>query len=173
MANKKSTALQKKSKAIKSRLTIVYSGLKSLPDPEKAKRLSLLGSNVIGNITRTGNPMWVLKKSFEWKQNLLKAAFVDLPAPQDARRLGVYVKRSTDSKDQWDIEIIGSVESTIQQLPLSDTMLEELFGLDPHYQDVEAELKKIKAAITNFASHLSDTALPARHFFPPGHRPAE
>ncbi|MDI9393783.1 MAG: hypothetical protein QM449_11120, partial [Synergistota bacterium] len=119
----------------------------AMPNPEKVKRFSQFGLRVLGNAT-SKSPQIVFERPYEWKRNLLEHAFGGKNTK--GQRLGVYVSETEDPKQPWQIEIRGILESTCVALPLEDEYLENSFHLDPEFQDIEAELEKIRSNITNF-----------------------
>lgn len=68
------------------------------------------------------------------------------------KRFGVYVE---ETKEGFNFEIRGSLESTLLSLPLSDDYLIEAFRLDNEYQDIFKEVEVIRERMkTKSALHL-------------------
>ncbi len=127
--------------AIKSRLAMIESELSSIPDPSHVKRVSQFASPVIANATKN-NPEIIFKRSYNWKRKLIEHAFSGIDST--GKRLGIYVGLK---EKQLTFEIHGIFENTINILPLPDDELIEIFKLEPEFQDVKEELKRLRSNI--------------------------
>lgn len=151
-ARQEMNKLREQQKAINERLTVIHDQLMIMPDPDDLKRLSKLSTNILSNAIKN-SPEKALTKPYEWKRKLMEHAFAGHDS--HGNRLGVYIEELESEGRKFKIEVRGSLESTIIGLPLSDQYLHELFHLDPDYQDINKELKEIRAnLVTNYISSM-------------------
>ncbi|MGD0098836.1 MAG: recombinase family protein [Acidobacteriota bacterium] len=134
-----------------ARLSVVVAELKNMPDPAKINRLSKFATVVAIDNARSMNPKDIFKRSYQWKREFIEHTFTGVDS--EGRPLGVYLKATDNKKQPWELQIRGVVENCLLGLPLSDTYLDEAFGLDSQFEDVTARMKEIKSSITNSASH--------------------
>jgi len=139
--------LRTREEALLQRATTIEAQLENAPDPAKVKKLSQLGLQVLKAATKA-HPEDIFTKPYEWKRKLVEHAFGGKDTKRE--RLGVYIEETGDPKQPWKFEIRGVLEKTLLGLPLDDEYLEDAFRLDPEYQDMQARLKEIRSAITNF-----------------------
>jgi site-specific DNA recombinase len=143
---KNMTKLKDREASINNRLTTIESELTNIPTPERIKSLTTLGIAIL-KIATKHNPIYFLKKPFEYKHNLLQHAFGGTDSK--GTRLGVYIE---DTDKGWNFQIHGALETTLLSLPLSREYLIETFAIDeksPEEEDIE--INKIRADITNLA----------------------
>jgi site-specific DNA recombinase len=142
--------LREKETRLQERLDSVDAELSSVPDKAKSEKLVRWIAKMMPNLTRE-DPARIFKKSYEWKSKLIEHAFTGFDA--QGNRLGVYVKRTANPDQPWEMAIRGMVENTLLGLPLDDTYLEDVFNLDPESQDIGQEMKVIRSRVANSASY--------------------
>lgn len=138
--------------SIKSRVLSISAELEGTPPPEKIKRLSKMAIN-IGRSVTSHRPEVIFEKPYEWKRNLIEHAFSG--KDHKGQRYGVYMAETGDAEQPWTFEIRGTLETALLGLPLDDEYLMEAFRLEPDYQDVDKELKKIKSNFLSSVQNLS------------------
>jgi len=127
------------------RLDIIEATTKHFHDPVKIERLAKWSAKMTADLTRY--PSHLLKMNYADKRKLLEHAFGGKDI--EGNRLGVYVENlGTHDIPIWEIELRGRFGSTLLEYPVSDDYIEEVFGLDPQYCDVEKEVEKIRKDLT-------------------------
>lgn len=135
---KKMTKLRDEESAITERLAVISQQVDTIPDPEHIRRASKLGLAVARHVAR--DPKKLFSKDPAWKLKLVREAFAG--QSKDGKPNGVYVNWTGD---HWEYEVRGAFAPTVKSLPIDDNDLIDYFKIDPHYQDVEKELKKIRS----------------------------
>lgn len=128
------------------RLKEVQQQIDSLPDPERVDRLLKWKGKVWAASSRS-NPDWILEQPYETQRQLLTRAFGGKDA--EGRRFGVYVWWDEET-GKWSFRIHGIIVEELFTLPLDRETMMDLYGLDPAYQDVDAEIEKIRQGLTNY-----------------------
>ena len=110
-----------------------------MPDFDEMKKKSYFRDKIA--LTIKPRPGIVFEKDFEWKRKLIERAFKK-SSPND-KNYGVYV--TPISKKKYKVEIWTKIAIRNFDVPLKDHELADIFNLDPEFQDVDKELKKIKS----------------------------
>lgn len=134
--------LRSEEKTIGDRLSVIDLELKSLPDPEKVKKMSQFAARMMRHFDKK-NPKLIFKKSDEWKRKLIEKAFSGTDI--SGNRLGVYVD-PTDKKGQFIYELHGIFKTAVDTIPMTDEQIIDTFNLDPD-NDLYDNLNSIRSNI--------------------------
>lgn len=72
-AKSKLDKLNERNTSILSRISAIENELGNIPDPNKVKRLTKFGINILRDVTQ--NPKLIFSESYKWKRNLIEHAF--------------------------------------------------------------------------------------------------